>query len=140
MTTPRPVAVAITGGIGAGKSELLRAFARHGAATISSDDIVHSLLREDGEVKRAIVERSNGPELVLGANYRYGLGFMLTLPAHPFGPSPRAFGHTGAGGSLGFADPDAKVGFAYTMNKMGTFSGLEDPRWPPLVEALYAAL
>lgn len=53
----RPVAVAITGGISAGKSELLRAFARHGAATISSDDIVHRLLREDGEVKRALRER-----------------------------------------------------------------------------------
>ncbi len=53
----RPVAVAITGGIAAGKSELLRAFARHGAATISSDEIVHRLLREDPEVKRAMVER-----------------------------------------------------------------------------------
>jgi len=91
-------------------------------------------------IERAIVEHSNGPELVLGANYRYGLGFLLTEEAHPFGPSPRAFGHTGMGGASGFADPDAKVGFAYTMNKMGTFSGLEDPRWPPLVEALYAAL
>ena len=40
-----PVAVAITGGIGAGKSEALRAFARHGAATVSSDEIVHHLLR-----------------------------------------------------------------------------------------------
>jgi dephospho-CoA kinase len=54
---PRPVAVAITGGIGAGKSEALRAFARHGAAVRSSDEIVHRLLREDAEVKRAIVER-----------------------------------------------------------------------------------
>jgi dephospho-CoA kinase len=53
----RPVAVAITGGIGAGKSELLRAFARHGAATISSDEIVHRLLREDREVIDAIRER-----------------------------------------------------------------------------------
>jgi dephospho-CoA kinase len=53
----RPVAVAITGGIGAGKSEALKAFARHGAATISSDEIVHRLLREDAQVKRAIVER-----------------------------------------------------------------------------------
>ncbi len=53
----RPVAVAITGGIGAGKSEALKAFARHGAATISSDEIVHRLLQEDDEVKRAIVER-----------------------------------------------------------------------------------
>jgi dephospho-CoA kinase len=53
----RPVAVAITGGIGAGKSEALQAFARHGAAVRSSDEIVHRLLREDAEVKRAIVER-----------------------------------------------------------------------------------
>jgi len=41
---PRPVAVAITGGIGAGKSEALRSFARHGAAVVSSDEIVHRLL------------------------------------------------------------------------------------------------
>ena len=52
----RPVAVAITGGIGAGKSEALAAFARHGAATVSSDEIVHELLRSD-EVKHAVVER-----------------------------------------------------------------------------------
>ena len=52
----RPVAVAITGGIGAGKSEALAAFARHGAATVSSDEIVHHLLRRD-EVKAAIVAR-----------------------------------------------------------------------------------
>ncbi len=52
----RPLAVAITGGIGAGKSEALAAFRRHGAATVSSDEIVHELLRHD-EVKRAVVER-----------------------------------------------------------------------------------
>ena len=51
-----PVAVAITGGIGAGKSEALRAFARHGAATVSSDDIVHHLLRRP-EVRDAVVAR-----------------------------------------------------------------------------------
>jgi dephospho-CoA kinase len=43
----RPLAVALTGGIAAGKSEALRAFARHGAAVISSDDVVHRLYRED---------------------------------------------------------------------------------------------
>ena len=53
----RPVAVAITGGIGAGKTEALRSFARHGAATISSDDIVHQLLREDEEVRAALLDR-----------------------------------------------------------------------------------
>jgi dephospho-CoA kinase len=53
----RPVAVAITGGIGAGKSEALRAFERHGAAVISSDEIVHRLLAEDEAVRRALRER-----------------------------------------------------------------------------------
>jgi dephospho-CoA kinase len=52
----RTVAVAITGGIGAGKSEALQAFARHGAATVSSDEIVHELLRRD-EVAEAVRER-----------------------------------------------------------------------------------
>ena len=69
MTSPqaslRPVAVAVTGGIGAGKSEALRAFARHGAATVSADEIVHRLY-EDGEVQRALVdrwgERVRGPD------------------------------------------------------------------------------
>lgn len=52
----RPVAVAITGGIGAGKSEALAAFARQGAATVSSDEIVHELLRRP-EVRDAVVAR-----------------------------------------------------------------------------------
>ncbi len=51
----RPVAVAITGGIGAGKSEALFAFQKAGAATVSSDEIVHHLLRTDPEVREAIV-------------------------------------------------------------------------------------
>lgn len=52
---PRPIAVAITGGIGAGKSEALYAFQKAGAATVSSDEIVHHLLRADPEVKKALV-------------------------------------------------------------------------------------
>ncbi|HJV29622.1 MAG TPA: dephospho-CoA kinase [Gaiellaceae bacterium] len=48
--------VAITGGIGAGKSEALRAFARHGAATASADEIVHRLYA-DPDVRQALVER-----------------------------------------------------------------------------------
>jgi dephospho-CoA kinase len=53
----RPVSVAITGGIGAGKSEALKAFARHGAAVVSSDEIVHRLLAGDDEVRAAVAER-----------------------------------------------------------------------------------
>jgi len=62
-SSSRPIAVAITGGIGAGKSEALKGFARHGAAVISSDEIVHRLIREDERVKRAMVERL-GPEIL----------------------------------------------------------------------------
>jgi dephospho-CoA kinase len=54
---PRPVTVAITGGIAAGKSEALAAFERHGAATASSDAVVHDLLANDEEVRAAIRER-----------------------------------------------------------------------------------
>jgi dephospho-CoA kinase len=53
----RPIAVAITGGIGAGKSTVLQAFRRHGAATVSSDEIVHHLLATDDTVRDALVER-----------------------------------------------------------------------------------
>jgi len=62
-STDRPLAVAITGAIGAGKSEALEAFARHGAVTKSSDQIVHRLLREDPEVQRRLAERF-GPEVI----------------------------------------------------------------------------
>ena len=56
-----------------------------------------------------------------------------------FGPSEGAFGHPGAGGSLGFADPDAKLGFGYAMNKMGP-SILVDARPLALIDAVYASL
>jgi dephospho-CoA kinase len=51
-----PVLIGLTGGIGAGKSEALAAFARRSAATISTDDVVHELLRTD-EVRSLLVER-----------------------------------------------------------------------------------
>jgi dephospho-CoA kinase len=56
----RPIAVAITGGIGAGKSVALECFRRHGAATVSSDEIVHHLIATDPEVRSALVDRFGG--------------------------------------------------------------------------------
>jgi dephospho-CoA kinase len=53
----RPLAVALTGGIAAGKSEALQAFARHGTAVISSDDVVHRLYREDEGLQAELRER-----------------------------------------------------------------------------------
>lgn len=53
----RPRSVALTGGMGAGKSEALRAFERQGAATLSSDEVVHELYEVDPEVRSALEER-----------------------------------------------------------------------------------
>ena len=64
---------------------------------------------------------------------------MLSQPGEEMGPSARAFGHPGAGGSLGFADPDAKIGFGYAMNRMGG-GILLDPRAKALIAAVYASL
>jgi dephospho-CoA kinase len=66
----RPRAVALTGGIAAGKSEALKAFARHGAATASADAIVHELLAHDPEVREAIGARWG--EDVVGDRARIG--------------------------------------------------------------------
>jgi dephospho-CoA kinase len=53
----RPLAVAITGGIAAGKSEALAAFERRGAAVVSADDLVHRVYREDDSLKSELRER-----------------------------------------------------------------------------------
>jgi dephospho-CoA kinase len=53
----RPLTVAVTGGIGAGKSEALKAFARRGVPTLSADEVVHRLIARDGEVRSALEER-----------------------------------------------------------------------------------
>jgi dephospho-CoA kinase len=73
----RPIAVAITGGIGAGKSEALAAFARHGAAVISSDDIVHRLLQEDEPVREALRERFG--DAVFGENGEVDRGTIAEI-------------------------------------------------------------
>ena len=63
-------------------------------------------------------------------------------PAGPglgFGSSQRAFGTPGAGGSFAFADPDARLGYAYVMNKLD-FYLFDDPREKPLRDAVYRAI
>jgi CubicO group peptidase (beta-lactamase class C family) len=61
---------------------------------------------------------------------------MMSLPGASMGPGTRSFGHPGAGGSLGFADPDAKIGFGYIMNQMNA-GILIDQRATALIDALY---
>ena len=69
---------------------------------------------------------------------RYGLGFSLS-PTLNVAAGPTAFGHSGAGGSLGLADPTHRVGFGYVMNRMKLGLNI-DHRPANLVRATYACL
>ena len=89
-------------------------------------------------VESATVERSAGPDAVLVLDNRFGSGFFLPSPFSPL-LGPRSFGHSGAGGSLAFADPDAGIGFAYVMNQMQQ-NLAADPRPAALIDALRRCL
>ena len=99
----------------------------------------HVIGRES--VERCRQELSRGRDLVLQVETRFGHGFMLPQgrPGTDFGPSPGAFGHPGAGGSVGFADPENRLGFGYVMNRMGPHI-LLDPRAVALVDATYTGV
>ncbi len=87
-----------------------------------------------GALADAVTQQVCGDDLVLRRPSRFGLGFQLTQPERPLGPGPRAFGHFGAGGSVGLCDPDAGVAFGYVTSQMG-------PRWRnPRNRALLDAL
>ena len=74
----------------------------------------------------------------LKGEVQFSLGFMKPCENWAFG-GPRSFGYPGSGGALGFADPDAGIGYGYVTSQMGTtFNG--DPRDVALREALYSAL
>jgi CubicO group peptidase (beta-lactamase class C family) len=84
-------------------------------------------------------DQARGEDAVLLTETRFGLGFMKPVPGAAMGPNDDAFGHPGTGGSVGFADPEARVGFGYVMNKCGA-SILIDDRPAALIEAFYASL
>ncbi|CAG4926665.1 serine hydrolase domain-containing protein [Acidithrix sp. C25] len=95
-------------------------------------------LLSDEIVREAIIPRSRGIDEVLGVETAFGMGFALapmlgeSLPAS-------AFGHPGAGGSLGFGDLDARIGFGYAMNRMAN-ALIDDSRSNALAAALYRVL
>jgi CubicO group peptidase (beta-lactamase class C family) len=80
-----------------------------------------------------------GVDVVLGLPSYFSLGFLRPGPTVWFGTSPRAFGAPGAGGSFAFADPDARLGYAYVMNKLD-FYLQDDPREKALRDAVYGAI
>ena len=83
-------------------------------------------------------EHSVGEDKTLLTRTRFGLGCMLDQPEVPnatFGLGAKAFGHPGAGGSIGFADPERDVAFGFVTNTLGPYV-LMDPRAQKLAQVL----
>ena len=93
---------------------------------------------DSGALAAAVAEQVYGDDLVLRRPSRFGLGFQLTQPERPLGPGPRAFGHFGAGGSVGLCDPDAGVAFGYVTSQMGP--RWQNPRNRALIDAVFSCL
>ena len=87
-------------------------------------------------IEKAIEEQCSGTDLVLGIPIHYGLGFGLKSKEIPISPNPRAFFWNGFGGSSLVMDLDARLSWAYAMNKL--YSDI--PRDMAISQALYAAL
>ncbi len=88
---------------------------------------------------KAAPEVARPMDEVLGMPSWLSLGFLKPGPELAFGSSQRAFGTPGAGGSFAFADPDARLGYAYVMNKMD-FHMFDDPREKALRDAVHRSI
>jgi CubicO group peptidase (beta-lactamase class C family) len=122
----------------------------NGHGTAAALARIYGALARGGEIdgvrvlSAASVERARTPhadevDALLGIGLRVGLGYWVSQPGVTglaFGPNEGAFGHPGAGGSLGFADPSARVGFGYVTNRMGSSMAI-DPRPQALIDAFY---
>ena len=113
-------------------------------APLANGGTIHGLrLMAPETIEQAAKLQVSSEDLVLGGLTHRTLGYMLPFAERGDVRPPTAFGHGGAGGSQGFADPAARVSFAYVMNQMsgaGGVSGALDPRGQALCKALYDAL
>ncbi|MFG2114760.1 serine hydrolase domain-containing protein [Streptomyces sp. NPDC048718] len=112
-----------------------QALARMYAALIGEVDGVRLLAPET--LTSATEEQASGKDQVLVFPSRFGVGYMLPTDDNPM-TGPKAFGHTGRGGSLAFADPEHGIAFGYVMNHI--ISGSGDPRADALAEAVRMSL
>jgi len=91
-----------------------------------------------GALADATIEQVYGDDRILHRPSRFGLGFQLTQPDRPMGRGPGAYGHFGAGGSLGFCDPDAGIAVGYVTGQMGP--RWQNPRNRALIDAIYSCV
>jgi len=102
------------------------------------DDVPESVVFTEEQIDAARATQTSGPDKCLMAETTFGLGYMTSSAFAPYGGAG-SFGHAGAGGSVGFADPDNDIAVGYVMNKMMmNLSG--DPRTRGLIKASYDAV
>ncbi|MBV1941673.1 beta-lactamase family protein [Streptomyces sp. BV286] len=112
-----------------------RALARMYAALIGKVDDVRLLTLET--LQSATKEQAKGKDQVMLIPSRFSSGYMLPTETNPM-IGPNSFGHTGRGGSLGFADPRQGIAFSYVMNHV--VGGADDMRAHALVDAVRGSL
>ena len=96
------------------------------------------LMTSEGVAMANVEEVGEQEDLVLGRPMRRSRGFILNTE-NQYGPEQSSFGHAGAGGSVGFADPVRQVGFGYVMNQMQpALDG--DTRAQRLIDCFYTCL
>ena len=115
-----------------------RAIARVYAALARWGEIGGVRIIGEETLRNALIEQSHGIDIVTQRTARFGLGFQLTQEERKLGPNPNSFGHFGAGGSLGFCDPDCDLAFGYVTNDMGP--RWQNPRNRALIGAVYSCL
>ena len=131
----RALEIPAGGGVGSARS-IARAY---GAFATGGRELGIAKETMDALAKPAAPPSSGVRDAVLHVDTSFSLGFMKPFPAFGFGTNQKAFGTPGFGGSFGFADPDARVGFAYAPNRLG-FHMWDDPREKALRDALYRCL
>ncbi|WP_258589984.1 serine hydrolase [Mesorhizobium sp. AR07] len=123
---------------------------RHGQSTAHALARIYGTMAAGGAwqskpliSRRAIEEaarpRFRGMDESFGMPAAFAAGYQIEDPVYAGRASPQTFGHTGWGGSVGFADPSAALGFGYVTNNMLGFDDI-DPRRKALIDVVYDSL
>lgn len=104
-----------------------------GRRLISADTLRRVTEPRTDDLETLVESGTTGPDI------RFGLGFQLASPSMP-GFGPTTFGHTGAGGRLGIADPERSLAFGYVCSQMRYIGSNGDPRWNRLIDAVLRSI
>lgn len=123
--------------------------ASNGVGNARAVALIQSVLAQDGEAggkrflspegcRRALVQQSDGMDLVFAQPVKFAMGYALSLGGLTFGKGPSCF-WGGSGGSLIVIDFEARMTIAYVMNRL-VGAPFGDPRNMRIVNAAYASL